>query len=90
MKHQQIDDTMLPPLNSLTFSKGTTKGHYKNPPMSGFEGVVAMEALGVLQNPTDQWWEPKGFHDSQMIYPFSILGDIFSFLVIIQVFPANS
>lgn len=26
--------------------------------MSGFEGVVAMEALGVLQNPTDQWWEP--------------------------------
>ena len=72
MKHQQIDDAMLPPLNSLTFSKGTTKGHYKNPSMSGFEGVVAMEALGVLQNPTDQWWEPKGFHDSQMIYPFSI------------------
>lgn len=90
MKHQQIDDTMLPPLNSLTFSKGTTKGHYKNPPMSGFEGVVAMEALGVLQNPTDQWWEPKGFDDSQMIFPFSILGDSFSFLVIIQVFPANS
>ena len=52
------------------------------PPMLGFEGVVAMEALGVFsRNSTDPWREPKRIDDSEMIFPFSIrVYSVFSFL----------